>query len=826
LQKVAYGVIFAVALSALAWLVLRRPVLDNRIYTIGWMLSPPFQMAGENGNPAGLSVDLVREAARRRGIRLRWVYWHDSSESALRKKVVDLWPLITISPERLKSFHISEPYLESEYCLLVRGDSPFRQVQDLATGTIGFSNPTSDSRQLHGRLPDAHPQSRPLIRSVIEDVCQQRADAAFMDSYTAISALLEPRACEDHALRWIAVPEVRARMGIGATFENRTVADALREEIGAIAAEGKLAAIIGRWGYLAGQHLDSMQTILTARRRESRLTGAVALFALLFVLACWQTVRITRERNRTKQAERFLREAEQKLRIMANNLKEMVLTYDMDRKVIFANQSVETLTGYAVAEVEKTGFTNWIHPDDRARMESYWDSLFQGGSIQDEEYRLLTKDGRVKWVEATWGPIRGEDGRQIGVQGCERDITARKLAEDALQETQSRYLQAQKLESVGRLAGGVAHDFNNLLTVINGYSKMLLAELRARDPMRDQLNEILKAGERAAGLTRQLLAFSRKQVLEPRRLDINCVVEDMRPMLERLVGEDIELRVALHAEPGTIHADPHQLEQVVMNLVVNARDAMPGVGKLLVETACVEWDDRDMRSHPEARVGRYVMLAVTDTGMGMDEETKSRIFEPFFTTKGIGKGTGLGLPMVQGIVAQSGGYLEVESEKGKGTAFKIYLPALAEGAADADIPAAAPALGGYETILVVEDQAEVRKFATLVLTEYGYRVIAAQSADEALLLCQRERIDLVLTDVVMPNLSGRDLADRIETLRPGTKVLFMSGYTGNVIEHHGVLEEGAMFIQKPFSPESLAAKVRAVLTPPDGGTTHLPVADD
>ena len=255
-----------------------------------------------------------------------------------------------------------------------------------------------------------------------------------------------------------------------------------------------------------------------------------------------------------------------------------------------------------------------------------------------------------------------------------QDISARKSMEVERDHLQRQLAQAQKMESVGRLAGGVAHDFNNLLTVINGYSHMLLSELKPGDQMRDSIEEIQKAGERAAGLTRQLLAFSRKQVLEPRKLDVNRVVKDMRPMLERLVGEDIEVRVALHAESGTIHADPHQLEQVVMNLVVNARDAMPGIGKLLVETANVERDEKYARAHPESREGRYVMLAVSDTGVGMDEETKSRIFEPFFSTKGVGKGTGLGLSIVQGIVAQSGGYIEVSSEKGKGTTFKIYLP--------------------------------------------------------------------------------------------------------------------------------------------------------
>ena len=258
-------------------------------------------------------------------------------------------------------------------------------------------------------------------------------------------------------------------------------------------------------------------------------------------------------------------------------------------------------------------------------------------------------------------------GRAEGcVRGIARDITERKQAEEESAELQAQLYQAQKMESVGRLAGGVAHDFNNLLTVINGYSQMLLAKLSVGDPLRDSLEEIHKAGERAAGLTRQLLAFSRKQVLEPRRLDVNRVVEEMRPMLARLVGEDVEVRVALHAKGGTIHADPHQLEQVVMNLAVNSRDAMPHGGKLLIETAVVEWDERHAHSYPEARIGRYVLLSVSDSGVGMDEETKSRIFEPFFTTKGMSKGTGLGLSMVQGIVAQSGGYIEVHSEKGIG----------------------------------------------------------------------------------------------------------------------------------------------------------------
>ena len=329
------------------------------------------------------------------------------------------------------------------------------------------------------------------------------------------------------------------------------------------------------------------------------------------------------------------------------------------------------------------------------------------------------------------------------------------------------------------------------------------------------MEEIAKAGERAVGLTRQLLAFSRKQILKPRVLDLNRVVEDLRPMLARLMGEDVQVRVALQAVNGTVRADPHHLEQVIMNLAVNARDAMPLGGKLLIETAGVELDAGYARLHPGVNEGRYVMLALSDSGEGMDEGTRRRIFEPFFTTKPAGKGTGLGLSMVQGIVVQSGGHISVYSEPGRGTTFRIYLPAVADLAANAEAPAGDAPLGGSETILVVEDLAEVRAFAVAALKAYGYRVIQAENASQALLLCQRERgrVHLVLTDVVMPNLSGPELASRLKKLRPGIKVLLMSGYTDNAVSIDGTLDERLHFIEKPFSPEQLAKKVRAVLGP-------------
>lgn len=452
-------------------------------------------------------------------------------------------------------------------------------------------------------------------------------------------------------------------------------------------------------------------------------------------------------------------------------------------------------------------FFSWVHPADISVMQEWIRACIAGENPSDVEFGLQRPDGTHRIFRGRGVLVRGAEGHAIRMTGTWQDITELKRAEDQRAQLEAEFHQAQKMESIGHLAGGIAHDFNNMLAVINGYSQLLLNDSNTSDSMRDSLSEIHKAGKRASGLTKQLLAFSRRQVLQPCRLDLNRLVTGMRPMLERMVKEDIQLEFLPAAGSAMVHADPHQLEQVIMNLVVNARDAMPDAGKLSIKIANVE------RGEP-APAGRYVMLAVKDTGVGMDEATKSRIFEPFFTTKGMGEGTGLGLSMVHGVVAQSGGYIEVQSEKGASSTFEIYLPLLSGDAEPDAIPAAGAVSGGTETVLVVEDQRSVRKYAAKALKSYGYRVISAESGEEALRLCERAPIDLVVTDVVMPNLSGRELADRLGILKPAIKVLFMSGYTGSVIERHGILQEGAQFIQKPFNPEELASKVRSVLGPP------------
>jgi len=438
------------------------------------------------------------------------------------------------------------------------------------------------------------------------------------------------------------------------------------------------------------------------------------------------------------------------------------------------------------------------------------------------EELMTDASGSHRWLQTVKRPIVSGDGNVSQMLGVATDITARKRAEKALHDSEEMLRQAQKMESVGTLAGGIAHDFNNLMTVVTGYSELVLRRMNGDEPLRTRIQEIKSAGDRAASLTRQLLAFSRKQMLKPIVLDLNAVVTGMGKMLPRVIGEDVELRFDLAASVGKVTADPGQMEQVLMNLVVNSRDAMPAGGCVTVKTENVEFNGGSDKHRAMIAQGRYVALSVTDNGIGMNAETQSHIFEPFFTTKEVGKGTGLGLATVYGIVKQSGGTIWVYSEPGKGTSIKIYLPRIDDVSEPEHHPAPMDTGYGNETILLVEDEPMVRALGKEFLEEYGYRVLTAGNGREGLQMCQdfAERIDLIITDVVMPQMSGRELAEKARELRPDARVLFMSGFTDDAVVRHGIVADDVCFIQKPFSPEALARKAREVLEGANGQSSQ------
>jgi PAS domain S-box-containing protein len=514
-------------------------------------------------------------------------------------------------------------------------------------------------------------------------------------------------------------------------------------------------------------------------------------------------------------AESALRISERRFRALVEESWDAIALFAGDGTILYGSPATTRLLGYELTEFVGRNAMELIYPDDRAGVLVRLQEVMAAPRARVHvAARVLHKNGTWRYLEGVFTNLL--DDPSVGaIVNNYRDVTDRRILEEQV-------ILSQKMEAIGRLAGGVAHDFNNILTAIGGYTDLLLADLPAGDHRRHDVEEIYQAAQRAAGLTHQLLAFSRRQVLQPKVINLNALVPDIEKMLRRLIGEDILLATVLHPHLGNVRADPGQLEQVIVNLAVNARDAMPDGGRLTIETRNDELDEAYATDHPSVKPGRYVMLAVTDTGVGMDEETKARIFEPFFTTKVRGKGTGLGLATVYGIVQQTGGHIWPYSEPGRGTAMRVYLPRVDDPADPIEHPGdvapgdvAPGAVGGTETILVVEDEAPVRAVTRQLLERNGYTVMEAADGPAALALVDGEgggrHIDLLLTDVIMPGMSGRELANKLRALRPNLRVLFMSGYTDDAVVRHGMLEPGLAYLEKPFRPPTLLQKVRGVL---------------
>jgi len=509
--------------------------------------------------------------------------------------------------------------------------------------------------------------------------------------------------------------------------------------------------------------------------------------------------------KREKESSELKRSEEKYRALVENSLQGFAII--QDDRFVFCNGTLASMTGYSVEELMAFPDSKaLVHPEDQAMVQARrQDRLTRKTFPARHEHRIIRKDGAVRWVEVLASSI--EYNGRPAIQVVNMDITEQK-------RLQQQFIQSQKMEAVGMLAGGVAHDFNNLLTVIKGYAEVIESSLRPQDPLRRDLEQILKAANQASKLTSQLLAFSRKQILQPEILDLNAVILNMSSMLRRLIGEHIDFVTRTQPDLGFISADPGQMQQILLNLAVNARDAMPQGGQLTIETANAEFDDDYVLEHPQTRPGPYVMLAVSDSGLGMDPETQAHLFEPFFTTKEKGKGTGLGLATGYGIVKQSGGFIWVYSEAGRGTTFKIYFPRVEGKKPELKAESKAESLfGGNETVLVVEDEASVRALTSRILRERGYNILQASNGNEAFEIARKYEgvIHLLITDVVMPGMGGKALASQFQTIRPETRVLYVYGYTDNAIVHQGILDSGVSFLQKPFTVDNLARKVRTVL---------------
>ena len=560
--------------------------------------------------------------------------------------------------------------------------------------------------------------------------------------------------------------------------------------------------IFSRHGQVLGSFAMYYSSLRTPGERELEAIGVAARLA---------AIALDRAREDTE-----LRRNEQRLHLALDAAKMGTWEWDIaDNRVVWSD-GVGPLFGVApgafagnfddytalIPEPERTGVRSAIESAVESGAHDYW-----------VEHSVIWPDGTLRWLEGRGRVYRDESGTPTQMAGTVVDITERKKAEAALRQSEQSLRQAQKMEAIGRLAGGVAHDFNNLLTAIGGYSGLALLESAPDDPRREYLEEIQRAGERGASLTKQLLAAGRKQTQPPRLLDVNAVIDDLASLLRRVIGEDVELEWTRTSGAAVVLADAGQVEQIVMNLAVNARDAMPRGGSLSISSASEHVAASDPRVHGGA-AGSYVVVRVADSGEGMNEETLAHIFEPFFTTKEPGKGTGLGLSTVYGIVEQLGGFIDVKTELGRGSTFSIYLPERDRGSPSTHPQSIAPlARGGTETILLVEDESQVRELVYAILKTRGYDVLCADSGNDALRVEEGHpgRIDLLVTDVVMPGKSGRELAEHLLALRPELKVLFMSGYTDDAMLRHGVMSPGSAFIQKPFALEELLGRVRSLL---------------
>ena len=759
-------------------------------------LFPPFEFLDASGVARGITPDLLAIMGRKLGVEFRTVAYPTWSDvlDAVRKGKVDLLGTLTRTPEREGFLLFSRPYLSVPYVLFVRQDADApKRIEDMVTRRLGVVR----NYGINTWLSAAHPEIRPVA---VEDT----ASGLTMVATGQLDALLETLPVGAYIVREKSLTNIRIMprhiytlpQHFGVLKSEPLLLSIVQKGLDSLT-ETERSEVFVRW---TGQDFSRPPPAISPPLRNALLVlVAAAVLSWTWIAALRRSV---------GRATQSLRESEEKFRTLSEQSPLGIALIDRQGRYEYVNPAFVSIFGYTLQEVP-TG-SEWFRaafPDTGARREAIraWKEDLDGSALGEprpRNFEVTCKDGARKSIR--FRPVSLSSDRQFVLY---EDVTRQG-------ELQAQLQQAMKMEAVGRLAGGVAHDFNNLLTVIIGNVSLALARLPQSAPAAGMLSEVNKAAQRAALLTQQLLAFSRKQIIEPKILNLNDLIADLNAMLVRLIREDIRIRILPGKDLGAVKIDAGQFQQILVNLVVNARDAMPAGGMITIETSNEVLDDAYCARRPYVKPGKFVMVAVSDTGHGMSEDVKAHVFEPFFTTKAKGSGTGLGLATAYGAVKQSGGSIEVYSEVAIGTTFRIYFP-LVEGEASKPARDDPPreATGGAETLLLVEDEEIVRDMCARVLDGLGYKVLQAGNGDGAITLATEygERIDLLLTDVVMPGMSGRELATRLTRIHPETRVLFTSGYTDDAIVQHGVLDEGVSFIGKPYTPPALAKKVREVL---------------
>ena len=774
---------------------------------VGIYQNPPKIFIDQRDRPAGLFVDLLQAMAAAEGWQLEYVpcTWSECLQ-LLERGQLDLMPDVAFSQARGRHFAFHATPVAESWSQIYARDPALDRLAELDGSRIAVLRGSIQAdyleQMVRGFDLDVTLVRTATMRQAFAAVSAEEADAAvvnhfFGDFFHREYGLVKTPIVLQAVELYFATAAGR-HAGLLATID-----DHLREWRGEQGSPYYLA--LARW-------MDRPPERLMPRYL---LWGLGGLLAILLLMAA----RVILMRREIRRRTRRLRDSQELLASTQRLSKVGGWSWDPDRQRM--TWTAETYRIHGMNPDEHGSDSKALIDRSLACYEAEageavrraFQRCAEQGEAYDLEVPFMDVAGRAKWVRTVGEPVHNTAGRFVQVVGNLMDVTDRRLAEESREQAEAQLRLAQKMEAVGQLAAGVAHDFNNLLSVILSYADFLLEDLAPGDPARVGLEEIQAAGERAASLTRKLLAFGGRQVLEPEVLDLNQVMDDLEGLLNKLLQEDIAIRIERAPELGHVRADPSQLEQIIVNLAVNARDAMPRGGRLDFTTANVDFDEPYTEQGKSIPAGAFVMLAVSDTGSGMEPQVRDRIFEPFFTTKQRGKGTGLGLATAHGIVEQLGGHIFVYSEPGRGTSFKIYLPRVEEELTGPSRAAAEGPNAGTETLLVVEDDGAVRRSVERILEGAGYTVLTAKDGQDALRLV-RERngtLDLLLTDVVMPGLNGKELAAQIETLCPGIRILFTSGYPDDAIVHHGVLEEGQRIIDKPFSARALRRAVRRVL---------------